>query len=101
MKGCYHSLSGEHNPAVSNTTPKTAALIGVGLIALSGLLYIALEITTKWEQAQSPGEKSLGVAVLAMMFGIPMLLCAGAGVLSFVVGGFVAALNRIRRYPTP
>ncbi len=81
---------------MNKSTPKAATLVGIGLIGLSGLLYVALEITTKWEQAQSPGEKSLGVAVLGMMFGIPMLLCAGAGVLSIAVGGFAAALNRVR-----
>ncbi len=81
---------------MSDRTPRTAALIGSALIVLAGLLYIALEITTKWEQAQSPGEKSLGVAVLGMMFGIPILVCAGAGVVSFAISGIAAAFKRMR-----
>jgi len=78
---------------MSTRTSKTAALVGFALIGLSGLLYIALEITTKWEQARSPGGKNLGVAVLFMIFGIPMLLCVSAGVLSFVISAFAVGIQ--------
>jgi hypothetical protein len=42
-------------------TRKTTAIVGLILVGLSGLFYIALEVTTPMEQAQTPGEKTLGL----------------------------------------
>ena len=71
---------------MSRDVPKVAALLGGAFGVLAILLYAALQVTSNWEQAKSPGEKSLGVAALGMLFGLPMLLCAGVSLLSFVVG---------------
>jgi hypothetical protein len=79
---------------MSRDVPKVAALVGGAFAILALLLYMALQITSNWEQAQTPGEKSLGVAALGMLFGLPMLLCAGAAVLSFVVGLVIFPFSR-------
>jgi hypothetical protein len=76
-------------------TPKAAAVVGLVLVGVSGLLYLGLHVTTKWEQAQSPGQKNLGVAVLFLMFGIPALVCAGAAAISFVVSGIAFGYQRV------
>jgi hypothetical protein len=57
----------------------------LALIGLSMALYVAGELSARWEQAKTPGEKNMGVAVLFMIFGIPMLISA-AGVLCLLVG---------------
>ena len=80
---------------MSRNTPRLAAVVGLVLIGVSGLLYLGLQLTTNWEQAQSPGQKNLGVAVLFMMFGIPALVCAGAAVISFVVSGLAFGYQRV------
>ncbi|HWY67681.1 MAG TPA: hypothetical protein VNX88_03395 [Terriglobales bacterium] len=60
---------------------------GCVLVAASVILYVGLEISVAHEQALSPGEKSLGVAVLGMLLGIPMILtgATGAMMLAFCV----------------
>jgi hypothetical protein len=70
------------------------------LIGLSVLLYAALEFSSRWEQAKTPGEKNMGVAVLFMIFGIPMLISAAAGLLCLssvfwrlLMGGFSSAFQ--------
>ena len=65
---------------------RSLSLTGSVLIGLSVLLYAALEFSSRWEQAKTPGEKNMGVAVLFMIFGIPILISAGAGVLCLLVG---------------
>jgi hypothetical protein len=68
--------------------------VGLALIGLSVVLYAALELSSRWEQDKTPGEKSMGVAVLFMMFGIPMLVSAAAGLLCVVVGALAFAYGR-------
>jgi len=62
------------------------SLTGLALIGLSVVLYVAGELSARWEQAKNPGEKDLGVAVLFMIFDIPMLISAAAGLLCLLVG---------------
>jgi hypothetical protein len=62
------------------------SLTGLTLIGLSVVLYASLELSSRWEQAKTPGEKNMGVAVLFMIFGIPILISAAAGVLCLLVG---------------
>ena len=62
------------------------SLTGLALIGLSVVLYASLALASRWEQAKTPGEKNMGVAVLFMIFGIPILISAGAGVLCLLVG---------------
>ena len=66
------------------------------------VLYTSLELSSRWEQATTPGEKDLGVAVLFMIFDIPMLIsAAGLSACSSVLwrllmGGFSAAFQAER-----
>ena len=66
-------------------------LTGWALIGLSIVLYVTLELSTRWEQARTPGEKNMGVAVLFMIWGIPTLISGGAGLLCLIVGAFTFA----------
>jgi hypothetical protein len=75
---------------------RSLSLTGSALIGLSVLLYAALEFSSRWEQAKTPGEKNMGVAVLFMIFGIPMLISA-AGLLCLVVGALAFAHGRFSR----
>jgi len=43
------------------------------LVGLSRLFYVALEVSSRREQAKT-GQKKPGVSVLAMDFGIPKLI---------------------------
>jgi hypothetical protein len=61
------------------------------------VLYASLELSSRWEQATTPGEKDLGVAVLFMMFDIPMLISAAAGLLCLLVGALAFAHGRFFR----
>ena len=70
---------------------REARVAGWVLLGLSGLLFIALEVSTRWEQSQTPGEKNMGVAALAIMFGVPMLVCAAAGALVLLIGNVASA----------
>jgi len=45
-------------------------------------------------QAKTPGEKNMSVAVLFMIFGIPMLPSAAAGLLCLLVGALAFAHGR-------
>lgn len=74
---------------------KPLILAGCLLVAVSAILYCALEISVAHEQALSPGEKSLGVAVLGMLLGIPMILSGAAGVLLLAFSGLRAAYRRL------
>jgi hypothetical protein len=77
-------------------TARGWSLAGLAMIMLSGLLYEGLELSSRWEQAKSPSEKSLGVAALSIMFGIPMLACAAVGLLCLIVAGLAFARARVR-----
>ena len=74
--------------------PKNMSLTGCGFLGLSFVLYVSLELSSRWEQAKNPGEKSFGVAVLGMMFGIPMLISALLGFVCLLVGGAIFACKR-------
>ena len=69
---------------------RSLSLTGSVLIGLSVLLYAALEFSSRWEQAKTPGEKNMSVAVLFMIFGIPMLISA-AGLLCLLLGALAFA----------
>jgi hypothetical protein len=61
------------------------------------VLYASLELSSRWEQATTPGEKSMGVAVLFMIFGISKLISAAAGVLCLLVGALAFVYVRFFR----
>jgi hypothetical protein len=58
------------------------------------MLYAAGELSAYWEQAKHPGERDLGVAVLFMMFDIPMLISAAAGILCLSAAALTFAYRR-------
>jgi hypothetical protein len=58
---------------------------GVGLLALSLLLSVLAGRTISSEAALTPAEKNLGVAVLGIMFEIPVLALGAAGIVSLLV----------------
>ena len=76
---------------------KTLSLTGFVFIGLSLVLYAALELSSRWEQAKTPGEKNMGVAVLGMFFGRPMLCSAAVGLLCLFVGGLAFGYKRFSR----
>jgi hypothetical protein len=55
--------------------------VAVALLLLAVFFWLVLTITTAHEQARSPGERNLGVAVLGMTWGTPMLLFGASGIL--------------------
>jgi hypothetical protein len=69
---------------------------GGGLLFVSGALYLLFDRTAAAEQALSPGEKSLGVAVLAMLYLPPVLATAFAGLLCVLIGWSVLTVYRLR-----
>ena len=71
--------------SVKKGITRSLSLTGWALIGLSVVFYVALELSSRWEQAKTPGEKNMGVAVLFMLFGIPMLISAAAGLLCLIV----------------
>src|ERR1051326_1105893 len=74
---------------------KRALWIGLILIGLSVFLALLLDATSSWEQARSPGEKDMGVAVLAIMFGVPSAICAVAGGVSLLASATVFTWSRL------
>jgi hypothetical protein len=66
-------------------------------LGLSVVLYVGGEVSARWEQAKNPGEKDLGVAVLFMIFDIPMLISAAAGFLCLLVGALAFVYVRFFR----
>jgi len=76
---------------------KIAMSMGVLLLVVSFLLYGALELTTSWEQARTPGERNLGVAVLGMIFGFPMLLTGVSAIACLIVGIIAWIYRRLYR----
>jgi hypothetical protein len=70
-------------------------LVGILLVAISAILYLALQVSAAHEQALSPGEKSLGVAALGMLFGIPMIFCGAVGILLLAFSGLRAVCRRL------
>ena len=80
--------------SVKKGITRSLSLIEWALIGLSVVLYVALELSSRWEQAKTPGEKNMGVAVLFMLFGIPMLISAAAGLLCLIVSVLTFAYRR-------
>jgi hypothetical protein len=70
--------------------------IGVLLLVLSASSWLALIITTAQEQARTPGEKNLGVAVLGMIWGLPMLAFGAGGVSVLLVHSVLFLYRRFR-----
>jgi hypothetical protein len=66
-------------------------------LLVAALLWIALRILSAQEQAQAPGEKSLGVAVLAMLFLPLILFFAAVGAGTALVTGSVMLYQRLSR----
>ena len=71
---------------------------GCGALAAALVCFGLLSWSSTVEQARSPGEKDLGVAVLAMMFGVPALLLAAASILCLFTGICVWTFRRYRRH---
>ena len=82
--------------AAEMRSSKIAVGMGCVLLVISAALYIVLQREAAAEQALSPGEESLGVAVIGMMYGLPMLATAVAGVLSVGLGICLWAFARRR-----
>jgi hypothetical protein len=76
---------------------KAAFWLGVACSVASVVLYAALKIMTSWEQSQSPSERNLGVAAIGIIFGVPLLFCVSAGVLSLLASAASFAWQRIFR----
>jgi hypothetical protein len=70
--------------------------IGCGFLVASAALYIVFDGAAFAEQARSRGEKSLGVAALAMMYWPPILIAAHAGLLALLLGMSLLAFHRLR-----
>lgn len=70
----------------------TGFRIGLLLLALATLGAVGLMVTTAREQALTPGEKNLGVAVL-FMFWLPILFLAVAG-MCFLLGSTIVFVYR-------
>jgi hypothetical protein len=69
--------------------PKRLFLLPFGL---AGITWLFLEIAVRHELAQSPGQDSLGVAALGMLFGFPILAFLGFGAVA-LVGSAIAFLR--------
>jgi len=63
----------------TNPLRSVAFWIGVILLVMALMLWLTLEWSISAEQAQAPGEKSLGVAVLGMLYGPPILVLGAGG----------------------
>ena len=72
-------------------------LLGVFLLFLAALTWVALSVTTTNEQALTPGEKNYGVAVLAMVFGIPLLFFLASGLVVLLLSGIVFLYRKFAR----
>jgi len=77
---------------------------GLFLLFLSALMWLGLVITTAHEQALTPGEKSLGVAALGILWGLPLVFFGAAGtcvlLFSFSVFLFRKFTQRSKRFPS-
>ena len=70
--------------------------VGCLFILTSCALYVALDHAVSAERAVSPGQESLGVAVLGMLYVPPIIGSAAAGLLALLVGMSVLAFQRMR-----
>jgi uncharacterized PurR-regulated membrane protein YhhQ (DUF165 family) len=83
--------------SLSRNAAKKAVVVGLVSTVLFVLLALGLFVTTSLEQAKTPGEESLGVAALFILFSLPMMACAVVAVVSFLLGAVAAAYSRFRR----
>jgi hypothetical protein len=74
---------------------------GFTLVAVSTIFYLALQVSAAREQALSPGEKSLGVAALGMVFGIPFIVTGAAGLGLLAFAALLAAYRRFQTETLP
>jgi hypothetical protein len=58
-------------------------LLGVFLLFLAAVMWLALSLTTAHEQALTPGEKNLGVAALACSLAFRCCSLAQAALVSY------------------
>jgi hypothetical protein len=70
--------------------------IGALLLVLALCAWLGLTISTAREQALTPGEKNLGVAVLGIIWGLPMLAFGASGVCVLLVHSVVFLYRRFR-----
>ena len=87
----------EYSADMKRNFARRALLLGLALVAVSLLLLVILGVTSSREQAQAPGEKSLGVAALGIMFGVPALGCGAAGLSSILISAGVFWWHRLGR----
>ena len=59
-------------------------------------MSVAMEISVAHEQARTPGERNLGVAVIYMIYSMPMWILEFAGLGCWLLGAVVFAYRRIR-----
>jgi hypothetical protein len=64
-------------------------------LLLATLLWIAFDMLSAHEQAQSPGEKSLGVAALAILCLPPILFFGAVGAGTAIVTGSVLLYRKL------
>jgi hypothetical protein len=84
--GAEPKEAGEEGNVTLQRWPHTATIWGVLLLVGAGVCIGLLDWFSSVEQARSPGEKDFGVAVLGMIFGIPALILAVAGVGLLITG---------------
>ena len=70
--------------------------VGCGLWSVSAVLYVVFKRAASAEQALSPGQDSFGVAVLAMMYGLPIVATAVGGLVILLLGWAVLTFQRLR-----
>jgi len=66
------------------------------LLVLSAGAWLGLTISIAREQALTPGEKNLGVAVLGMIWGLPMLAFGTSGVCVLLAHSVMFLYRRVR-----
>jgi hypothetical protein len=71
--------------------------VSVALLLLAVFAWFGLTITTAHEQARTPGERNLGVAVLGMIWGLPVLLFGASGALLLLVHLALFSLRKFSR----
>jgi hypothetical protein len=84
---------------VNKGIARSSSLTGLALIGLSVVLYVGLELSSRWDQAKMPGGKNMGIAILFTLFGVPMLISLAAGLLCLIIGAIASAYARF--FPRP
>jgi hypothetical protein len=68
---------------------------------MSALMWLGLAITTNQEQALTPGEKSLGVATLGILWGLPLLFFVVSGTCVLLFSSFVFLYRKFTQRSKP